>query len=350
MKLFTWRLLLGLSLLTLAGCELFVSPTLPVFTPTLAVETAVPTETSTSTLQYPTETVLPVTSTPPLPTVTFTSSPVLPSSTPSPRPTQTPTLLFYTATPWVSTLTPTSSPSQAPVILYFEASVTEADPGETITLAWRSEGGTKATLYHLLQSGQYSRFWEVAPTGSMHYTIPDEARNWEGFVLYVYNDADQQARADLTIYLRCPDAWFFSPPPDICPSGPALFTDGAEQHFEHGLALWNRSEDRIYVLIDHGLSQSWRAFEDTWEESMPESDPALSPPGGLYQPIRGIGRVWREEFGIREQLGWALGPEVGYGTAIQRTSRFKYNDTYIKALDGGVWKLGPEGGSWHYLP
>ena len=104
MKLFTWRLLLGLSLLTLAGCELFVSPTLPVFTPTLAVETAVPTETLTLTLQYPTETVLPVTSTPPLPTVTFTSSPVLPSSTPIPRPTQTPTLLFYTATPWVSTL------------------------------------------------------------------------------------------------------------------------------------------------------------------------------------------------------------------------------------------------------
>jgi hypothetical protein len=42
--------------------------------------------------------------------------------------------------------------------------------------------------------------------------------------------------------------------------------------------------------------------------------------------------------------------EVGYPTAIQRTSRFKYNDTYVRALDGGVWQLGPEGSKWCHVP
>lgn len=236
------------------------------------------------------------------------------------------------------------------MILSFTADVAEADPGQALTLRWKSCGGTRAVLYHLLLSGQFGNFWELPPTGEMVYEIPSEARNWEGFVLYVLDDAERQARADLTITLRCPDSWFFSPPPDSCPATAPLVTEGAEQHFEHGVALWNRAEDRIYLLFDPNVVGAWRAFPDSWEEGQPESDPAIVPPEGLYQPIRGIGRVWREEPGIRDRLGWAVGPEVGYTTAVQRTSWFKYNETYIRALDGGVWRLGPEGSRWEYLP
>jgi hypothetical protein len=89
---------------------------------------------------------------------------------------------------------------------------------------------------------------------------------------------------------------------------------------------------------------------DVWDESKPESDPGIVPPVGLYQPVRGFGLVWREEPGVRDRLGWAVDREVGYPTAIQRTSRYKYNATYVKALDGGVWELGPEGSKWRHIP
>ena len=75
------------------------------------------------------------------------------------------------------------------------------------------------------------------------------------------------------------------------------------------------------------------------------------PPAGLYQPVRGFGLVWREETGVRDRLGWALGEEAGYPTAIQHTSsRPKYNVTYVKAPDGGVWELGPELSKWRHIP
>jgi len=91
-------------------------------------------------------------------------------------------------------------------------------------------------------------------------------------------------------------------------------------------------------------------FSDWWDEGQPVSDPELTPPSGLYQPVRGFGLVWREQFRVRERLGWAVDREQGYETVIQRTSHFRYNDIYIRALDGGVWRLGPNGGEWEHIP
>jgi hypothetical protein len=237
-----------------------------------------------------------------------------------------------------------------PVIAYFRANVTEADPGDTITLEWQSSGGTQVSLNYVLSTGQYSTFWEVEPTGSMDYAIPSEHRNAERFELFVRDDAGRKARAWLMVTLRCPDTWFFSPAPDECPSAPPIFTDGAELRFERGVMLWNRAEDRIYVLFDDRPYPDWKALVDQWDEGEPESDPSIVPPAGLYQPVRGFGLVWREEPDVRDRLGWAVDTETGYPTAIQRTSRFKYNDTYIEALDGGVWELGPEGSKWRHIP
>jgi hypothetical protein len=315
------------------GCEPTPSPS-PTPTPEPPTATPVPpmpSPTATATSVPPTPTHVP-TSTPVLPTAT----PVPPTPTSSPSPTDTPTIV--------------PTPDVGPVIEYFRANVTEADPGETITLEWQSTGGTHATLYHLLLSGQYGAFWEVEPCGSMDHTIPSGRRNWDGFQLFVFDDAGRSDQAALTINIRCPDTWFFSPAPDECPSSPPVVTAGAEQHFEHGLMLWNSAEDRVYVLFDDQSYPKWKAFVDEWDEGEPESDPSIVPPEGLYQPIRGFGLVWREEPSVRDRLGWAVAPEAGYETAIQHTARFKYNVTYVRALDGGVWELGPEGSEWRHIP
>ncbi len=237
-----------------------------------------------------------------------------------------------------------------PHITAFYADVEIADPGQTIQLTWASYDATSATLYRLLPSGQYGSSWSVEPCGSMAHTIPETWRNFEHFILYVGDGEGGSDQAYLSIPLTCPDEWFFEPAPEGCPAGPALYSAGAEQAFEHGLMLWVGEEDRIYVLFDDGGMTKWRAYTDHWEEGDPIDDPSIIPPPGLYQPIRGFGLVWREMPEVRERLGWAIAPEQGYGTAVQRTSRWKYNDTYIRAFDGGTWRLGPEGSEWEYLP
>jgi hypothetical protein len=236
------------------------------------------------------------------------------------------------------------------VIHSLRANVELADPGETITLTWHWSGGEKATIYHLLPTGQLSLpSWDVEPIGLLQYTVSPERRNHDMFALFVYDDEGVLAQDTLSIQLRCPDNWFFSPAPDICPADPALVSPGAEQRFEKGIMLWVGAEARIYVLFDDGQQRGWTAHTDEWEEGKPTFDPELEAPSGLQQPVRGFGLVWREETGVRDRLGWAVEEERGYETAVQRTSHYRYSDLYIRAWDGGVWRLRPNGSDWEHL-
>jgi hypothetical protein len=155
--------------------------------------------------------------------------------------------------------------------------------------------------------------------------------------------------ATLSISLDCPDEWFFSQAPEICPAYQALSSNSAVQSFESGYMIWVEEEDHIYVLFDDQGSPGWNAYVDQWDQGEPDRDPILVPPDGLYQPVRGFGLVWREEPGVRNRLGWAVDEEQGYLTIVQRTSYPKYNETYILASDGGIWRLLPERSNWQKI-
>jgi hypothetical protein len=95
----------------------------------------------------------------------------------------------------------------------------------------------------------------------------------------------------------------------------------AVQPFERGLMIWldQLHEDQIYVLA-YGQDENqgtWQQYADTYREGEPESA-GLTPPEGLLEPVRGFGRLWREELGGPDALiGWALAPEEGYIGAVQ---------------------------------
>jgi len=89
----------------------------------------------------------------------------------------------------------------------------------------------------------------------------------------------------------------------------------AEQVFEGGRMFYLQPVDRIWVLIydeDTRESGSWMVYENEWIEGMPETDPSIIAPDGYIQPKRGFGVVWRENEALRDQLGFALDPEIGF--------------------------------------
>jgi hypothetical protein len=88
----------------------------------------------------------------------------------------------------------------------------------------------------------------------------------------------------------------------------------ARQPFEHGWLLWRQDVNLIYGL---GPEQPWFFMGDTWRDGDPSDDPAIIPPNGFYQPVRGFGKVWRERPGLREALGWATAEEEGFTAIIQ---------------------------------
>ncbi|MDF1515666.1 MAG: hypothetical protein P1S60_17800 [Anaerolineae bacterium] len=335
---------IGLCLL-LAACRTFTSRLRATTPVTLtATETArlsatgwvVPLTTRTPTFSFtPVPTTTPVTVS--LPTPEQTNAPeATATSTPlSPTPTLSP---------------PPATPEALPFISLFEANQQEVDPGDQVIFSWETHNAAQVILYaippshHLPHSG-----WNVSPSGSFTVTIPPESRNYSEFMLYAQGEAGQHVTRGLTVMLRCPDAWFFSPEPDICPTAP-IYSAAAEQHFEHGVMLWIEVQNRIIVLFeDDQFTTKYSVYEDKWDESQPEYDPAITAPDGLLQPVRGFGLVWRTNPHVRDRLGWALHGETGYDTIVQQTTRYKYNATYIRALDGNVWYLGPERSGWEKI-
>lgn len=92
----------------------------------------------------------------------------------------------------------------------------------------------------------------------------------------------------------------------------------AEQLFERGRMFWLEPNGQIWVLVitEEGRG-TWAAYEDTFSAADPESDPSLTPPADRLQPVRGFGKLWRENVEVRDALGWAVTPEYGYNSAYE---------------------------------
>lgn len=106
-----------------------------------------------------------------------------------------------------------------------------------------------------------------------------------------------------------------TPRPEVFPTNTFAEVQIAEQVFEHGRMFWISHNRQIWVMVNdpslpQGGAGDWYCFNDTYEDSEPETDPNLTPPGeGLLQPRRGFGKVWRADPVLQESLGWATTPE-----------------------------------------
>lgn len=109
-----------------------------------------------------------------------------------------------------------------------------------------------------------------------------------------------------------------SPTPDVFPTTVKSQIQVAEQRFQNGRMFWLQPVDQIWVLAqDETGKKTWLVYDNTFREGQAESDPSLTPPANFHQPIRGFGKLWRENPEIRQTLGWALEPELGHVTTYE---------------------------------
>ena len=126
-----------------------------------------------------------------------------------------------------------------------------------------------------------------------------------------------------------------------CLTEPMVDFPAAEQTFERGYMYWRGDRAVIYMLTADG---TWMSFADTWREGEPE--PTTAPaPEGKFVPVRGFGKLWRENRTVRDRLGWANAPERPLRGAAQAFER----GTMLWPDRGIIYVL-PSGARWREYP
>jgi hypothetical protein len=119
-----------------------------------------------------------------------------------------------------------------------------------------------------------------------------------------------------------------------------------DQPFERGVMVWAGAfgGNRIYAIRGIPLPVTWTSYTDTWMNGQPEGT-SLSPPQGMQAPVHGFGKVWREQPGVRENLGWATAPERRDTGVIQ-----PYTNGAIIYMQGSnfLYIFGPNGMTWAF--
>ncbi len=286
-----------------------------------------------------------------------------PTATALPLPQDTPTPVPFGVPPPLPTDTPT--PTMTPVmavplsIQYFElVHVEELYPGKRLTFDWATSGAGGVCLV----SGtarRMSPWWQLPLTGTLTVDLASTLYRDPSFTLQAYKEGGYCSVPDAppespdhvsqsaAIEWGCNLDYFFAPAPQRCPLATAVPSAAAEQAFENGRMIWLENNNSIFVLYNDG---QFEQLDDTWQAGDLESDPTIMPPEALYQPVRGFGKVWREQSAVRERLGWALAPEQGFTTMIQQEHHegsSSGSPVYLRTADGQViWYFGYLSGSW----
>ena len=127
---------------------------------------------------------------------------------------------------------------------------------------------------------------------------------------------------DVAEELGCPNGVPTDPSKSLDPNDPTL-PDFEIQVFQFGKALARLDRPTVYLDFDSG---EWEQREHSWQGDtrlpidleLPEG-----PADGLFEPVRGIGKIWADSPYVREALGLATGQP-------------KQSKGVLQSFDGGL--------------
>jgi len=125
-----------------------------------------------------------------------------------------------------------------------------------------------------------------------------------------------------------------------CSQGGTLNYGAAAQWFERGMMIYLATTPAaIYVVYNNGR---WAQYADTFLEEVDPASGGETAPSGLFEPIRGFGKVWRSNADVRGGLGWASTTESGTTATVLY---FQRGQMIAIPLYGQIIALGTTGES-----
>jgi hypothetical protein len=215
-----------------------------------------------------------------------------------------------------------------------------------VLLSWEARG-ERAELSWYNHHGQSEGWREVGLSGSTTVKLRDKdpvADHWVDFKLYVVRESGVYTYTErrLRVTLVCRLGWFFSPPPEGCPSEAANRISLIGQRFEGGVVLGDATRARVY------LDERGQPYVSLGLRLLPQEDLTdAAPPAGLFLPAPEFSGVWAGllpgQEDLRGRLGWATGPAVTFDSARQCAQA----DLGDEAPSAGLFLPAPEfSGVW----
>ena len=121
--------------------------------------------------------------------------------------------------------------------------------------------------------------------------------------------------------------------------------------------FWLQPNGQIWLLsVDETGKNIWSVYNDTFVEGEAEFDPQIVAPANRYQPVRGFGKLWRENLEVRQELGWALASEIGHTTRYEYRQGGRLNDEnayvpgpgyhLLRSVNGDTFRFNEDSFTW----
>ena len=240
--------------------------------------------------------------------------------------------------------------AQNPQVVDFSATPSAVDREGTISVAWSVTGAEVVQVGQIAPDGRYLRQGDTVPTGSTAFTALPNAYYVQSFFIYAGDALGNGVTEVIAVDIRCPHTFFFDKPVTVeeCPLNEVETFPAAYQLFDRGEMLWRSDRGQIMVIFNDG---TYEVFDDTYQEGEEINYPDAALEAELEMenrlPIRGFGKVWAQNAGVADGLGFAIGDEVGYDMQGQAVAYGQfargYGVDYFTFPDGSIVELALDG-------
>jgi hypothetical protein len=241
-------------------------------------------------------------------------------------------------------------PTNAITVNYFRFATQPVTPSGGAMLEWDVDGVD--TIEIIRSGGEWNEAqatYALSADGTLPQSFAPELGGWP--IFYVMKACNETACVEEAFSAELPCEYpvlIEAAANSLRCLSAGIRSRGFQQNFERGLMIWIEAEDVIIYTTWNGLTHA--ELVDTFEHGVdPVKDETLIPPDGLYQPEYGLGKVWRNEAGVRELLGWATdwGSEYTVNHQSQPPHRYGFQE-WITLKNGGlitishpdpIWKI-----------
>lgn len=244
-------------------------------------------------------------------------------------------------------MTPTPE-SGAIVVNYFRFVTEPTKPTDQVLLEWDIDGAeTIEVNRNGGEWGEAQATYELSAEGTLSQSFIPELSGWP--IFYIVNACNDLGCLEYvyTIELPCEYPIVIAAINDSqgCLSE-GIVSNGSQQNFEHGFMIWIEAQNLIIYSTWSGLTHA--ELVDTFDPNVdPVRDDSIIPPAGFYQPEYGFGKVWREQAGVRDLLGWATDWGASYTVKRQSQPPHRYGfGEWITLNNGGLITINHPNPTW----